>query len=749
MIFEYTLILSIVSTVHGGYNDRLPPAYDPNEKVIDCSNKADCPPIHLVVEALESMTYYDYRDKFGNPSSNTRRKLKGYRAFYNEQTNDFNVNEADQNINKESLQPPIMTNGDFRPIFTINGQMPGPMIVANRGTMLNITVYNELKNNEGISIHWHGMYQKDTPEMDGVPYISHMPILPNQHKIYLFKADPGGTHWYHAHGGTQRTDGIFGALIIKDTLDPEVVGGEIIDIYSQHTLMLMDWSTEPSHQIAQQLISTVSFWKDNLPYLGTKGPDYTAVGPFPFKSGLINDKGRYCVESENVTKCHISASMLNHFDVVPNNVYRFRLIGAQAAYAFKFSIQEHNLTVVATDGNRIQPIKSVQYVIVNTGERYDVLVNTSGHDHKEYWILAETIETRFGESNEDFYSSLHLHKAEAVLRYEGSSQIIEEPSQTWNCKTHLCKVVNCPFEADSSVARAINYDCHNIQDFISTDPIPDAIHTPHDTLIYNFDFNGEYSTNSSSVDGINFRFPSYSPLTDYNKFKLHEQDYICPERGCPYRLYENEDEYCACTHQIKLNHIARNCSVEIVISNINTNPERLGRGSSHPVHLHGHSFYVVRTGYPIYNNNGTGLLNYSQEIACHDWNENKCKEFSTIKHSQNKIMQEIRFEDPSLEKMDTSNRSLSKKDTVIVPYGGYVIIRFVVDNPGWWFFHCHIEIHQMEGMSVVLTELLDEIDYFKISSGNLCASSSRLQISYSNLLETVIILLCITLILID
>ena len=33
------------------------------------------------------------------------------------------------------------------------------------------------------------------------------------------------------------------------------------------------------------------------------------------------------------------------------------------------------------------------------------------------------------------------------------------------------------------------------------------------------------------------------------------------------------------------------------------------------------------------------------------------------------------------------------KDTVITPAAGYTVIQFVADNPGWWFFHCHIEYH--------------------------------------------------------
>ena len=41
------------------------------------------------------------------------------------------------------------------------------------------------------------------------------------------------------------------------------------------------------------------------------------------------------------------------------------------------------------------------------------------------------------------------------------------------------------------------------------------------------------------------------------------------------------------------------------------------------------------------------------------------------------------------------------KDTVTVPDGGYTIIRFLADNPGFWLFHCHIEFHAEVGMSLV------------------------------------------------
>ena len=43
-------------------------------------------------------------------------------------------------------------------------------------------------------------------------------------------------------------------------------------------------------------------------------------------------------------------------------------------------------------------------------------------------------------------------------------------------------------------------------------------------------------------------------------------------------------------------------------------------------------------------------------------------------------------------------------DTVTVPSGGYAVIQFVADNPGYWIMHCHVETHTLEGMAVVINE---------------------------------------------
>ena len=42
------------------------------------------------------------------------------------------------------------------------------------------------------------------------------------------------------------------------------------------------------------------------------------------------------------------------------------------------------------------------------------------------------------------------------------------------------------------------------------------------------------------------------------------------------------------------------------------------------------------------------------------------------------------------------------KDTVAVADGGFTIIRFLADNPGYWLVHCHMSWHSHNGMAFVV-----------------------------------------------
>ena len=42
------------------------------------------------------------------------------------------------------------------------------------------------------------------------------------------------------------------------------------------------------------------------------------------------------------------------------------------------------------------------------------------------------------------------------------------------------------------------------------------------------------------------------------------------------------------------------------------------------------------------------------------------------------------------------------KDTVMVPDGGFTVLRFLADNPGYWLVHCHMSWHNHLGMGFVI-----------------------------------------------
>jgi iron transport multicopper oxidase len=81
-------------------------------------------------------------------------------------------------------------------------------------------------------------------------------------------------------------------------------------------------------------------------------------------------------------------------------------------------------------------------------------------------------------------------------------------------------------------------------------------------------------------------------------------------------------------------------------------------GAPHPIHLHGHNFYVVRTA-------GSNTTNFVNPVV-----------------------------------RDVVSSGENSWDNVT--------IRFVTDNPGPWFLHCHIDWHLNHGFAVVMAEAPDE-----------------------------------------
>lgn len=85
-----------------------------------------------------------------------------------------------------------------RKVVGINGQWPLPVIEVDKGDRLIVNMYNGL-GDKSTSIHFHGMFQNGTNDMDGAAMVTQCPIPPGSSFTYNFTVNEHGTYWYHCH----------------------------------------------------------------------------------------------------------------------------------------------------------------------------------------------------------------------------------------------------------------------------------------------------------------------------------------------------------------------------------------------------------------------------------------------------------------------------------------------------------------------------------------------------------------------
>lgn len=104
--------------------------------------------------------------------------------------------------------------GHQTPAWAYGGQAPGLELRARQGDWLRVRFINQLA--EPTTIHWHGI--RLPLEMDGVPYLSQLPVLPGEYFDYVFRVPDAGSFWYHPHtaSGEQLGRGLVGPLIVEE-----------------------------------------------------------------------------------------------------------------------------------------------------------------------------------------------------------------------------------------------------------------------------------------------------------------------------------------------------------------------------------------------------------------------------------------------------------------------------------------------------------------------------------------------------
>ncbi|XP_060580427.1 uncharacterized protein LOC132737186 isoform X1 [Ruditapes philippinarum] len=548
-----------------------------------------------------------------------------------------------------------------RLVIAINGSFPGPRIEVWESQTLEITFINAL-HTDSVTMHFHGLHQRESPWMDGVAFVTQCPILPGQSFVHRFKAYPPGTAMYHAHIGDQRSMGLYGPVIVRPTKNPVIEDNEII-------ISLQDWNHLMDPEVAYQRMITEQFdFKTNEKINTTYSVDNGQFSRFEFQSGLANGKGRFWN-----TRNNNNGSPLERFKVRSGTLYRFRIIGAMTLYPMRVYIYGHRLTLRTSDAYNVDRIP-VQSIIVHPGERYDFFwqappaINVTS---KEILFIAETIET--GQS----LGFSKYHAAEAILEFEDSPKPPPPPnppnSREETCtSSSKCTTFNCPYEFYPPNDNRV---CITFAEVNNTDPnqnYKEVLGNKVDEeFFFNFAFPGPPDNTPGSVNGREFVPPTVSLLTQENELTTPCTD------DC------NKNGICQCTYIQKLKS---NKLVQFVLLNLGS-----GSGWSHPVHLHGHSFYVMKMGFGTYNRNTGNLMSNSKDINCTD-RFGYCSSAAWTNRSW------------AGGRVPDMSSKPPQKDTIVVPTGGYVVIRFRSDNPGMWFLHCHIDLHNTNGMGMVIDE---------------------------------------------
>ncbi|XP_037886891.1 oxidoreductase OpS5 [Glossina fuscipes] len=530
----------------------------------------------------------------------------------------------------------VLADGVERGILTANRMIPGPSIQVCENDKVVIDVENHMEGME-VTIHWHGIWQRGSQYYDGVPFVTQCPIQQGNTFRYQWTGN-AGTHFWHAHTGLQKLDGLYGSIVVRQppSRDPN---SHLYDFdLTTHIMLISDWLHEDAAE---------------------RYPGRLAVntGQDP-ESLLINGKGQ--VRDPNTG--FMTNTPLEIFTITPGRRYRFRMINAFASVCpAQVTIEGHNLMVIATDGEPVHPVE-VNTIISFSGERYDFVI-TADQPVGAYWIQLRGL----GECG--------IRRAQqlGVLRYaRGPYQPASQPP-TYDVGLPQGVVMNpldaqCNRQRNDAICVSQLKSAQEIDRGILSEKPDVKIFLPFRFYVYRPEELFQPNTYNrflvaptgdhviSLIDEISY-LSAPAPLTSqYNEINPEQ---FCNGDNRPADCGPN----CMCTHKID---IPLNAVVEVVLVDEVQQPNL-----SHPFHLHGYGFSVVGIG-------------RSPDMTVKKIN---------LKHALDLDRRGL---------LNRQYNLPPTKDTIAVPNNGYVVLRFRADNPGFWLFHCHFLFHIVIGMNLIL-----------------------------------------------
>lgn len=536
--------------------------------------------------------------------------------------------------------------------------VPANSIVVCHGDEVTVNVANGLET-DACTIHWHGlpmrpysdsnrMSQEDSTQYsDGVPFVTQCPILPGQEfKWYNFNAEPSGTFWFHSHNPFQRDDGAYGTLVIRDHPDERMeLPGDLQELLmescdmTEHSIILQEWYFNTGEY---------RFYND-------KSERPTSI--------LVNGQGRNLDQTTAGYRNRYNPA-INHtrnldlegaaveipwpiFTVHPHECsrYRFRIVSAVNLHCpIQFSIEDHLMTVISSDGAYIHPEKDISSLTLSNGERYDILVDVRHHEKKTYQM-------RFGGAPGEFAECMGISTI-GFLQYDSSEidqSIIPDYSAAINVPgRHVNPLPSITLPEDQTAV--------SVSSLRSINPLDNKEKADKTFYLQLGDNEGGANLNAMQFDLETLGSPLLSQDFDLDPKMFCDTSYTREGTLCN---PETDENGCKCFHVL---HVDIGDVVELFF----INPAE-DKPIAHPMHLHGYYFNVIASG-PIPESNPMEYVKVLNEIG------------------------EI-------------NRNLHhppQKDSLQTRPGEYMLVRFIADNPGYWTMHCHISYDVIEGQALVI-----------------------------------------------
>ena len=282
----------------------------------------------------------------------------------------------------------VNLTGNERIATAINGSVPAPVLRWKEGDTVTLNVTNNMA--EDTSIHWHGIILP--PEQDGVPGISFAGIKPGTTHKYQFKVNQSGTYWYHSHSGFQEQTGAYGAIVI----DPKEPPPYTYD--RDYVVMLSDWTDENPTTVYHKLKKLSHYYNFRERTIGDAMGEISEGGWDKFwgNRGMWNDMRMSDRDISDVTGYTYTFLTNGHAPAdgwtglfKKGEKVLLRFINAAAMTFFDVRIPGLKMTVVATDGQYIQPV-SIDEFRIGVAETYDVIVEPSAE--RAYSIFSQAID---------------------------------------------------------------------------------------------------------------------------------------------------------------------------------------------------------------------------------------------------------------------------------------------------------------------------------------------------------------------